>query len=73
VLIEALMQTGRDASREGVIDRLELVRGFEGAMTPPLTFGPNRRVGSRGAEIVRYDPKKATLATSGTWIDAAPR
>jgi len=73
VLIEALMQTGRDASREGVIDRLELVRGFEGAMTPPLTFGPNRRVGSRGAEIVRYDPKKATLATSGTWIDADPR
>lgn len=73
VLIEALMQTGRDASREGVIDRLETVRGFEGAMTPPLTFGPNRRVGSRGAEIVRYDPKNATLATSGVWIDADKR
>jgi len=73
VLIEALMQTGRDASREGVIEKLESVREFEGAMTPPLTFGPNRRVGSRGAEIVRYDPKAGTLAASGTWMDADKR
>jgi ABC-type branched-subunit amino acid transport system substrate-binding protein len=73
LLIEALMRTGRDVSREGVIDTLESVRNFEGGMTPPLTFGPNRHVGSRGAEIVRYDPKAATLAGSGTWIDAEPR
>jgi hypothetical protein len=69
LLIEALMRTGRDVSREGVIDTLEAVRNFEGGMTPSLTFGPNRRVGSRGAEIVRYDPLAGTLAASGTWID----
>ncbi|MDP1553938.1 MAG: hypothetical protein Q8L84_00645 [Hyphomonas sp.] len=70
LVIEALMRTGRDVSREGVIETLEAVRGFEGGLTPPLTFGPNRHVGSRGAEMVRYDPKTGTLAASGTWIDA---
>jgi len=70
LLIEALMRTGRDVSREGLIETLEAVRGFEGGLTPPLSFGPNRHVGSRGAEIVRYDPKTGTLAASGTWIDA---
>ena len=69
LMIEALMRTGRDVSREGFIDTLEAVRNFEGGMTPPLTFGPNRHVGSRGAEIVRYDSFAGTLATSGTWID----
>ncbi|MDP3460919.1 MAG: hypothetical protein Q8S09_16730, partial [Hyphomonas sp.] len=73
LLVEALMRTGRDVSREGLIETLEAVRGFEGGLTPPLTFGPNRHVGSRGAEIVRYDPKTATLAASGTWMDANPR
>lgn len=73
VLIEALMRTGRDVSREGVIEQIEAVRNFEGAITPPLTFGPNRHVGSRGAEIVVYDPSRGTLAASGTWIDADAR
>lgn len=72
LMVEALMRAGRDVSREGLIETLEAVRGFEGAMTPPLTFGPNRRVGSRGAEIVAYDPATGTLATSGVWIGAAP-
>jgi hypothetical protein len=67
------MRIGHDVSREGLIDTLEAVRGFEGAMTPPLTFGPNRHVGSRGAEIVRYDSKTASLDASGNWIDSEPR
>ncbi len=69
LLVEALMRTGRDVSRAGVIESLESVRNFEGAMTPPLSFGPNRHVGSRGAEIVRYDAKTASLASGGTWIE----
>lgn len=70
LMIEALMRTGRDVSREGVIDALEGVREFEGAMTPPLSFGPNRHVGSRGAEIVGYDPKTGALSGAGIWMDA---
>ncbi|MFN7178812.1 c-type cytochrome [Hyphomonas sp.] len=73
VMVESLMRTGRDVSRAGFVERLESVRDFKGAMTPALTFGPNRHVGSRGAEIVRYDPAKATLATSGVWVEPGPR
>lgn len=72
LMVEALMRTGRDVSRAGVIETLEAVRNFEGGMTPPLSFGPNRRVGSRGAEIVSYDARTGTLAVSGTWMDADP-
>lgn len=70
VMIEGLMRTGRDVARVGLVERLEGMRDFHGAMTPALSFGPNRRVGSRGAEVVRYDPATGTLATSGTWIDS---
>jgi len=73
LLIEALMRTGRDVSRVGLIESLENIRNFEGAMTPALSFGPNRHVGSRGAEIVRYDAKTASLASGGTWIEPAER
>ncbi len=72
VMVESLMRTGRDVSRAGLVERLEGLREFRGGMTPPLTFGPNRYVGSRGAEIVRYDPVKATLATSGVWVEPGP-
>lgn len=73
VLIESLMRTGRDLSRSGLVERLEGVRDFKGAMTPALTFGPNRHVGSRGAEVVRFDPSTGTLATSGQWVEPVPR
>lgn len=73
LMVESLMRVGRDVSREGFIGRLESVRDFKGAMTPALTFGPNHRVGSRGAEIVRYNPAKATLATSGVWVEPGSR
>lgn len=73
LLIEALMRTGRDISRAGLIESLENVRNFEGGMTPALSFGPNRHVGSRGADIVRYDAKTASLASGGTWIEPGER
>jgi len=73
VLVESLMRAGRDISRVGFVEKLEGLRDFSGAMTPALSFGPNRHVGSRGAEIVRYDPAKGTLATSGTWVEPETR
>lgn len=70
LMVESLMRTGRDVSRAGLIEALEKLRDFRGAMTPALTFGPNRHVGSRGAEIVRYDPASGVLASSGDWVDS---
>ncbi len=73
VLIESLMRAGRDVSRAALTERLEGLRDFKGAMGPPLSFGPNRHVGSRGAEIVRYNPASGTLATSGEWMEPVAR
>lgn len=74
VLVEALMKTGRSLSRDAFVSSLETLTAFEGAMTPPLTFGPNRRLGSRAVEVVQYDAVTGKFAVSGTWIDPdAPR
>lgn len=69
LLIEALMRTGRDLTREDFVSTMESFSGFEGAMTPPVTFGPNRHTGSRGVEVVRYNPAKGEMETNGVWID----
>lgn len=69
LLIEALMRAGRDLTREDFVSTLESLSGFEGAMTPPVTFGPNRHTGSRGVEIVRYNSSKGELETKGVWVD----
>lgn len=68
-MIEALMRAGRDVTRSDFISTLESISEFEGAATPPVTFGPNRHTGSRGAEIVRYDPATGALAVKGVWVD----
>ncbi|MFN3312430.1 MAG: hypothetical protein ACK46Q_03050 [Hyphomonas sp.] len=72
VIIEALMRSGRDLSRERLVLALEEMRNFEGAMTPPLSFGRNRRTGSRGVEIVKYSPQTGNLSTEGPWVDPGP-
>ena len=67
--LEVLKRSGRDLSRQKFIQELHKVRDFVGAMTPPLSFTAQRRVGSRGAYVVRYDPKTGQLAPEGAWID----
>ena len=69
VAIEALIRSGRSLTRRKFVSALEGFQDFDGAMTPPLTFSPNRRTGSTGVKIVRYDPPSGMLANTGTWID----
>lgn len=69
VIIESLMRSGRDLSRERLVLALEELRDFEGAMTPPLSFGRNRRTGSRGVAVVKYSPQTGNLSTEGLWVD----
>ena len=55
VLEEGLRRSGRDLSRAGVVDELERLNEFETGFSRPLTFGPNRRVGSPGAYLLSLD------------------
>lgn len=68
-LIEALKRAGRDVSREKLVDQLESLRLFNTGFVPPLSYGPARRLGARGAYILRLDPKEKRLVPEGGWVD----
>ncbi|MHC8377840.1 cytochrome c/ABC transporter substrate-binding protein [Pseudomonas sp. MDT1-16] len=55
LLSEGMKQAGRDASREKLISALEGLRDFDTGLTPPISFGPGRRLGLSGAHIVTVD------------------
>lgn len=69
VLIEAIRRAGRDLGREKLVDQLESLRGFETGLVPPLTYGPGRRLGARGAYVARLDLREKRLVPQGGWIE----
>jgi ABC-type branched-subunit amino acid transport system substrate-binding protein len=56
LLLEGLRRSGKHLSRERLVDQLEAVYAFEPGLSPPLTYGRNRRVGALGAHVVEVDP-----------------
>ena len=52
VLVEGLVRSGRDLNRGKLVDVLEGLYEFHTGFTPPVSFGPSRRIGSTGARIV---------------------
>jgi ABC-type branched-subunit amino acid transport system substrate-binding protein len=69
VLIEALERAGRDLSREKLVDELEKLRSFRSGYAPPVSYGPSRRLGARGAYVVRLDLKVRALVPEGAWVE----
>lgn len=68
LLAEALERSGRAVSRERVIAALENLYQHSTALSPPVTYGPNRRVGARGAYVVAYDPATGEALPAGGWV-----
>jgi ABC-type branched-subunit amino acid transport system substrate-binding protein len=68
ILVEALKLAGRDLSREKLITTLESFYEFETGLTPPVTFGPNRRIGVLGAYIVSLDLEKKGFTSASAWV-----
>lgn len=54
-LVEAIKQTGRELSRHDLLGALEQLRDYKTGVVPPLTFGPNRRVGANSCAVVTID------------------
>lgn len=69
VLVEGLKRTGRDLSRVQLTRALEGLVRFETEFSPPLTFGPGRRVGARGAYVMAVDAAARTVKPTGPWIE----
>ena len=67
MLVEALRASGRRLSRDGLVRELERLRNLDTGVMPPLTFGPNRRVGSAGAVILAVDPGTGELRPVSAW------
>lgn len=70
ILVEGLKRAGSELSREGLLAALEGLRDFDTKMTPYVTYGPNRRVGIRGAHIVSLDPAERRFVPVGDRVGA---
>jgi ABC-type branched-subunit amino acid transport system substrate-binding protein len=69
LFVEGMRRAGRDASRTRLVEGLEQLYNFETGVTPPLTYGPNRRIGALGAHIVSVDLGNRRYVPVG-WYDA---
>ncbi|HEX8118154.1 MAG TPA: ABC transporter substrate-binding protein, partial [Pyrinomonadaceae bacterium] len=58
IFVEGLRRAGQDLSREKLINALEGLYNYETGVTPPITFGPNRRIGASASAILTIDPEK---------------
>jgi ABC-type branched-subunit amino acid transport system substrate-binding protein len=69
VLEEGLRHSGSQPTQAGLIDELNRLEDFETGLSRPLTFGPLRRRGIRGAYLLTLDPEAARFRPVG-WVDA---
>ena len=68
-LVQALQQSGATVSRERLIEQLETFHDYRTGFAPPLTFGPNRRIGANGAYVVTIDLINKKLVPVSNWIE----
>lgn len=71
VFVEALRRGGRDVTREKLIASLEHLYGFATGVTPAITYGPNRHIGTVGAYVVGIDFDRRTFSPASRWITPA--
>jgi ABC-type branched-subunit amino acid transport system substrate-binding protein len=69
LLVEGLQQAGRELSRKKLIQALESQYQFDNGLTPLLTYGPNRHIGSTGAYVVAIDLEKNRCVAESRWIE----
>lgn len=72
VLVEGLKRAGKNLDREKLIAALEGLYEFDTGLTPPITYGPNRRIGAPGAYIVTIRPEDKEFIPVSTWLVPTP-
>jgi len=70
LLADALKRMGREVRRSTLVDVLADARDVETGVSPPVSYGPNRRDGLRGALMIQLDVDGKI--TVNEWIDVAP-
>ena len=69
IAVEGLERAGRSLSREELVQALEGLQDYHPGLVPPISFGPDRRIGALGAHIVRVDLAAGRFDESTQWID----
>ncbi|NTX67544.1 ABC transporter substrate-binding protein [Myxococcus sp. CA051A] len=72
VLVEALTRTGAEVTRASLTQQLEALRDFDTGVSPPVTFGVNRRVGIQGGQLAALDPTTNQLVAASDWMPLTP-
>jgi ABC-type branched-subunit amino acid transport system substrate-binding protein len=68
VLLQALRESGKRLNRDSLVRILEGLQHFETGLTPALSFGPDRRVGSSGCVMMAIVPGGRYLSMMSDWI-----
>ena len=68
LLAEALRRTGKDLTREKLVQSLEKIYTWDPGLTPRLSFGPRRHIGSLGGYVVEVGAAQGKGKASG-WIE----
>jgi len=67
LLVEGLRGAGRALNRVRLVEALEALYAYDTGVTPPLTYGPNRRIGARGAHLMALDLEKKSYQPVNGW------
>lgn len=70
VLAEGLRRTGRDLTRDRLVEQLAGLRKLQLVYGPPVTYGPLRRLGANGAYVLQVDRLKRSFVSAGGWVEA---
>ena len=62
-----LRGAGRTLNRERLVEAIEALYRYDTGLTPPLTYGPNRRIGAMGAHLMKVDLVNKTNKPVGEW------
>jgi ABC-type branched-subunit amino acid transport system substrate-binding protein len=69
IMTEGLKRAGQELDREKLIAALEQLRNYDTGLTPLISFGPARRVGTRGAYVAAVGLQTRKITPVSNWIE----
>jgi ABC-type branched-subunit amino acid transport system substrate-binding protein len=69
IFIEAVKTSGRQLNRATFSSALEQIQNFNTEVLPPISFGPQRRIGAIGAFVVQVDPLTKQFTPRTAWME----
>jgi ABC-type branched-subunit amino acid transport system substrate-binding protein len=68
ILLEGIKRAGKRVTRKKLVEAIEQLYAFDAGLNQPVSFSSRRRIGLRGAHVVRLDVRNNRLVSTDTWI-----